>query len=110
MEGLPLLNIIGGILMYVAKLLILIAAILAVIKNKNTGSILLLLGIVLLIIGDIVGMALLVNAGSQGPEQVVKITGVNAVIAALTNLLFAVGILTYVLQSLKAYGKQTKSS
>ncbi|QCX00294.1 hypothetical protein FGM00_09290 [Aggregatimonas sangjinii] len=101
MEELPVLNIFGGILIYIAKFLIVIASILAVYKKKTTGSILLLIGAISILVGDVASTVLLFHAGRTGAEQVVKITGVNSLVAACTHLLFATGVLAYIVQTAK---------
>ncbi|QLG43879.1 hypothetical protein [Costertonia aggregata] len=101
MEELPILNITGGILFYIGKIIILIAVIIALYKMKNLGSILLFLGAVSMIISDIAGFILVYYAGTVSPEQIVKATSMNSIISAITYILFAVGLLLFIVKSTK---------
>lgn len=97
MVGLPILNVLGGILLYLAKVLPVIASGVAVYKNRNAGSILLMIGSLCIIAGDILGLFLISNAGRTGVEEVVKYTGINAIISAITYIIFSTGFLLYVI-------------
>lgn len=98
MEGLPVLNMIGGSFLFIAKLIILLASIIAVIKKKNLGSILMLIGILAILLSDIFGMVLLYYTGTLGTEQIITTTGVNSIISAITYIIFATGLLVFILK------------
>lgn len=101
MEGLPILNTIGGILLYFAKLIVLITCIIAFFKQRNSGSILLLIGSVAIILADILGIFLIIYAGNTNAMEIVKYTGINSIISAITNIIFALGLLLFIIQIVK---------
>lgn len=101
MEGLPILNTIGGILLYFAKLVVLMASIIAFYKKRNTGSFLLLIGSIAIILADILGIFLIIYAGNTSVMEVVKYTGINSIISAITYIIFALGLLLFIIQIVK---------
>ena len=98
MEQMPILHTIGAILFYFAKLLLIIAGIVAFYKYRNSGSVILLIGSIAIVLADIIGLLLIINAGKEGILEVAKYTGINSIISAVTYIVFASGLLLFIIQ------------
>lgn len=95
-EGIPILNSIGSILFFLAKVLLIIAAGIALYKSKSKGALIMLIGAIAMLIADGLRIVLLTYAGTQSAEEVVKYVGINSIISGFTFLLFGMGLLLYV--------------
>lgn len=101
-EELPVLNTLGAVLTYSAKFIILIAAGIALHKNKNTTSLFLCISSLLIIVGDILSFVLIVTVGLNGTEEIIQINGINAMLSGFTYTLFAISLLLFILKSIKS--------
>ncbi|MFK7812305.1 MAG: hypothetical protein AB8B59_07405 [Maribacter sp.] len=107
MEGIPVLNLIGSIILFLAKVLVVVASIIAFYKNKNIGGTLLMVGSLSILASDILGFFLIMNAGRTGPEEIVKYTGINSIISAITYFVFALGLIVYIINTRKSSANKT---
>ncbi|MBS9463128.1 hypothetical protein LV716_15060 [Flagellimonas sp. HMM57] len=86
---------IGGILNALAQLVVIIGCIVLVTKQKNTGTILMLVASILsllFLIGNFAGNMI---AGHYGTDAILLFSKMTAVLTPLPYVLFAAGLLTY---------------
>ncbi|WP_431121638.1 hypothetical protein [Flagellimonas flava] len=85
----------GSILGTVAQLAVIIGCIVLVSKQKNAGTLLMLIGSILTLVFNILNFSGSLFAGHRGADSVLSWTKMFAVIGPLPYILFGIGLLVY---------------
>ncbi|MDC6364992.1 MULTISPECIES: hypothetical protein [Flavobacteriaceae] len=91
----------GGVLNGIAQLIVLIACIVLVIKQKSGATILMLIAQILGLFFSIGGFAWTGLSAQLGPESVLYASKMTAVLSPIPHILFAIGLLLFVFHKVK---------
>ncbi|WP_420602074.1 hypothetical protein [Flagellimonas sp.] len=101
MGNIELVHLLGGILGYIAQLVIIVACIFLVSKQRNSGTVLMLVGAILNIVFAVSGFIWTMISARESAESLVRATGIINVLTHLPTLLFGLGLLLYGIKYLK---------
>ncbi|MGX1929157.1 hypothetical protein [Flagellimonas sp. 2504JD4-2] len=93
--------IIGSLLYGITNLLIIITCIVLVVKHKNIGTILMLIGSISILLFSIFNIVWTQVAARDGSESLVQATKLLSIIGPLPNTLFAIGLLLFAVRYVK---------
>ena len=91
----------GSLLYGITNLLVIIACIVLVVKHKNIGTILMLIGSVSILLFSILNIVWTQLAARESSESLLQATRLMSIIGPLPNTLFAVGLILFVVRYLK---------
>ncbi|MGW9686572.1 hypothetical protein [Flagellimonas sp. 2504JD1-5] len=91
----------GSLLYGIANLLIIVACIFLVIKHKNIGAILMLIGSISILLFSILNMIWTQFAARDGSESLLQATKIMNIAGPLPNVLFAIGLLLLAVRYIK---------
>ena len=91
----------GGVLNGIAQLIVLIACIVLVIKQKSGSTILMLIAQIMGIFVSIGGFTWTALSAQLGSESVLRASKLMALMGPIPHILFAVGLLWFVLSKVK---------
>lgn len=103
MENIETYFVVGGVLNVVGKLIIIAACIILVIKQKNSATILMLVGSVLSAVLSLAGIVWAAASAYKNPEAVLTANGAMSILKELPYILFALGLILYAIKYLKKY-------
>lgn len=95
--------IISGLLNGIAHLIVIIACIVMVVKQKNSATILMLIASILTLLfsaGSIIWNKI---AAYNGAESLVQVTKITSIIGVVPYILFALGLILYAVKYLKKH-------
>lgn len=92
---------IGGFLLAIARLLLLGACIILVIKQKNGATMLMLVSQILAFLVIVLSYALPVFAARESVDVLLQITKLMSILKPLPDILFAAGLLWYAVKWVK---------
>ena len=94
----------GGILNGIAQLVVLIACIVLVIKQKSGSTLMMLVAQILGIFVSVAGLTWTTISAQLGPESVLRASKTMALMGPLPHILFAIGLLWFVYSNVKKRG------
>ncbi|MCR9227653.1 MAG: hypothetical protein NXH90_09575 [Flavobacteriaceae bacterium] len=101
MENLQNYYVIGGALNTLGQLIIVIASIILLIKQRNIPVFLILLGSTLSILFSVGSVFWNMVSAQDGPESLARNAGIVNIVSQLPYLLFAIGLLLYIIMFVK---------
>ena len=91
----------GSILGTLAQLAVIVACIILVSKQKNGGTLLMLIGSILTLVFNILNFSGTLLAGNLGADSILSWTKIFAVIGPIPYILFGVGLLIYAIHHVR---------
>lgn len=91
----------GGLMHGITHMAVIIACIILVIKQKNGATILMLIASILTLLFSLGSIVWNQIAARNGAESLVKATKIISVVGALPYILFAIGLLFFVIKHVK---------
>ncbi len=101
MENLEIYFALGAILSAIGQLLFVLGCIILVIKQKNSGTILMLIGSILNILFSLGSYIWTIFAARQSAEAVAQSTVLQSIVGRIPFIVIAVGLLLYVVAHVK---------
>lgn len=98
MENVEWFYALAGALGGLAQVILIVASILLVYKNRHTGTVLMLMGSILMLLNSVGSVIFPIIFSSQGPEFLVKSLGVRQIAGQFPFLIYVLGALIYAIQ------------
>ncbi|MBR9853534.1 MAG: hypothetical protein GYB37_03005 [Algicola sp.] len=94
---------VGGVLTALGKLILVLASGILFTKQRNLGTTLMFLGSVLSIVFSLGTLLLTTFSAQAGQESVIKANALGSLLTPLPYILFAIGLLLFVIKQVKKH-------
>ena len=98
MSDLPNYHILAYIISVLGQLIVLIACIALIIKQRTLATALMLTGMLLTVIFGLVGFLTQIFTADQNPETLIRNQGIFSTLNTLSYLIFGIGLLLFALK------------
>ncbi|MEX0288653.1 MAG: hypothetical protein AB3N14_06045 [Flavobacteriaceae bacterium] len=101
MQDLPTLHIVSFIISFFGQLIVFVACVLLLIKQRSPAALLMLVGISLSALFSVLGLLMTSLSAQESPEAVIRTQGIFSILNTLSYLLFGLGLLLLAIKTVR---------